>query len=60
MRVVMEQAIRDLCSQLLAAKDPKEAEMLGEQLRAAIHGHMVNLRRNVVTILPVLEDDKAA
>lgn len=56
----MEQVIRDLCLQLLTAKDAKEAEVLGEQLRAAIHEHMVNLRRNVVTILPALENDKAA
>ena len=51
----MEQAIRDLCSQLLTAKDSQQAELLGEQLRAAIHEHMAEIRRNVVTILPKLE-----
>jgi len=49
----MEQAIRDLCLQLLNAKDSVEAEVIGEQLRSAIHEHMTDLRRNVVSILPV-------
>jgi len=50
----MEQAIRDLCLQLLSAKDSEEAEAIGKQLRSAIHEHMADLRRNVVTILPEL------
>jgi hypothetical protein len=50
----LEQAIRDLCLQLLNAKDSEEAEVIGEQLRSAIHEHMADLRRNVVAILPAL------
>jgi len=50
----MQQQIKDLCSELLRAKDPNETEAIGENLRSAIHDHIENLRHDVMT-LPMLE-----
>lgn len=50
----MEARIKKLCSQLLRTKEPEEAEVIGEQLRSAIHDHIENLRDDVIA-LPMLE-----
>lgn len=50
----MEQQISTLCSQLLRTQDPDEAEVIGEQLRSAIHVYVEDLRYEAGTTIPVL------
>ena len=59
-RTPQEQLVNDLNWQLLSAKNPVEAELIGDQLRSAIHEHVQDMRRNVVSILPALDADTKA
>lgn len=40
----MEQRIKDLCTELMASRDPDRIEQIGEELRHAIHQHIETLR----------------
>ncbi len=42
--VTLEDRIRDLCTQLLAAQDDKEIQKLVAELKTAIHDHCANLK----------------
>jgi hypothetical protein len=44
---LMEVRIRELCSLLLSTNDPDTIDMIGEQLRCAIHDHVEELRHHV-------------
>jgi len=49
----MEARIRELCSLLLSTNDPDTTDMIGEQLRCAIHEHVEELRHQV-SDLPIV------
>ena len=49
----MEARIRELCSALLNTKDPDAIQMIGQQLRCAIHDHVEELR-HTANDLPIV------
>lgn len=53
----MPHRIQELCSKLLEATQPEQVKPLAEQLQAAIHEHIENLRENVAGLSVLLSED---
>jgi hypothetical protein len=50
----VQHRIRELCEQLLATESAEQVQPIAEELQAAIHEHVENLRVSLVvlTVLP--------
>ncbi len=45
-----ENTINTLCTQLLASKDPATVQRLANELQAAIHSHIEDLRQSLLKV----------